>query len=239
MAFFRGPNIAHTDKIIASYDAASNKSYTTGTQFKNLIDDNNNLTINGSPTFSDGQNGDGYGYFTMTSNQTTKYFQTTEDFPFPTTAVTLEIWCRTTDATKNQALISYAVPGDSNENLLFYAGSNSQKMNLFGPTGDAQSGQALTENAWTQVVYTRLSSSGATLLYYNSVQEFSTTLSAGTNFITNGTLNFGQEQDSEGGGFDPSQCWVGDYSIIRIYDTVLTAPEIRQNYIAQKNRFGL
>jgi len=239
MAFFRGPNIV-TKGLIVNYDAASNRSYTTGTTFANLVEKGvNNLTVYGSPTYSDGQNGDGYGYFTMTSNQITKYLQTTEDFPFPTTAITIEIWCRTTDATKNQALISYAVPGDSNENLLFYAGSNSQKMNLFGPISSVSSGQALTENAWTQVVYTRLSSSGATLLYYNSVQEFSTTLNAGTNFTTNGTLNFGQEQDSEGGGFDPSQCWVGDYSAIRIYDTVLTAPEIRQNYIAQKNRFGL
>lgn len=238
MAFFRGPNIARTDKIIASYDAASNKSYTTGTQFKNLIDDNNNLTINGSPTFSDGQNGDGYGYFTMTSNQTTKYFQTSS-FPFPSGEITIEIWCRTTDATKNQALISYAVSGDSNENLLFYAGSSSQKMNLFGPVGSTSSFKALTENAWTQVVYTRQSSSGAAKLFYNGVEEFSTTLAAGAYYTPNGTLNFGQEQDNEGGGFDPAQCWVGDYSIIRIYDTVLTAPEIQQNYISQKSRFGI
>jgi hypothetical protein len=238
MAFFRGPNIARTDRIIASYDAASNKSYTTGTQFKNLIDDNNNLTVNGSPTFSDGQNGDGYGYFTMTSNQTTKYFQASA-FPFPTTAITIEIWCRTTDATKNQALISYAVSGDSNENLLFYAGSSSQKMNLFGPVGSISSFKALTEDAWTQVVYTRKSSSGTTELFYNGVEEFSTTLAAGTNFTTKGTLNFGQEQDNEGGGFDPSQCWVGDYSIIRIYDTILTPNQIEQNYNSQKSRFGL
>tara|TARA_B100001057_G_scaffold446296_1_gene484722 strand:- start:1664 stop:2371 length:708 start_codon:yes stop_codon:yes gene_type:complete len=234
---YTGPHII-TEGLIANYDAASNKSYTTGTQFKNLMDDNNNLTVNGSPTFSDGQNGDGYGFFTMTSNQTTKYFQASS-FPFPTTAITVEIWCRTSDPTKQQALISYAISADANENLLFYSGANSQKMNLFGPVGAVQSGQALTADAWTQVVYTRLSSSGAALLYYNGVQVFSTTIAAGTNFTTNGTLNFGQEQDNEGGGFDSGQCWVGDYSSIKIYDQVLNASEVQQNYNALKSRFGL
>ena len=64
-------------------------------------------------------------------------------------------------------------------------------------------------------------------------------MAAGTNFTSGGTLNFGQEQDSEGGGFDSSQCWVGDYSIIRIYNRVLELEEVQLNYNAHKNRFGI
>jgi hypothetical protein len=236
MAFFRGPHIV-TEGLVNAWDLASNRSYTSGTTIYDLTN-NNNLTVNGSPTYSDGQNGDGYGFMTFTDNQTTKYLQIS-NYSFPTTAVSIEIWCRTSSESQTQALISYAISSDNNENLMFYAGNSSQKMNLFGPVGATSTSKALTEDAWTQVVYTRLSSNGSTKLYYNSQQVFSTTLGSGTNFTSGGTLNFGQEQDSVGGNFDPNQCWVGDYSIIRIYDKVLTAGEVQQNFNANRARFEI
>lgn len=236
MGFYRGPSIVR-DGLVNNWDLASNRSYTSGTTIYDLVG-TANLTINGSPTYSDQQTGDGYGFITMTDNQITKYLQVSS-FSFPTTAVSIEIWCRTADATQDQSLISYAVSGDANESLVFYAGSTSQKMNLFGPVGSHSSYQALTEDAWTQVTYTRLSSSGLTKLYYNGAQVRSTTMAAGTNFTSGGNLNFGQEQDSEGGGFDSNQCWIGDYSIIRIYNRVLELEEVQLNYNAHKNRFGL
>lgn len=236
MAFFRGPHIV-IDGLVNAWDLASNRSYTSGTTIYDLVG-NNNLTVNGAPTYSDGQNSNGYGYMTMTDNQTTKYLQISS-FPFPTTAVSIEIWCRTTSESQNQALISYAVSGDSNENLMFYAGASSQKMNLFGPSGSTSTGDALIQNAWTQVVYTRLSSNGSINLYYNGYSVHSSALASGTNFTSGGTLNFGQEQDSEGGGFDSNQCWVGDYSLIRIYNKVLTSSEVLQNFNANRTRFGI
>ena len=192
------------------------------------------LTINGSPTFFNGVPYD----FSFNSSQITKYF-IKSNFLFPTTQLTMEIWCQTQDVNRNQGLVSYAVSGDDNESLLFYGGASGQKMNIFGPNSSVQSNQALTENKWTQVVLTSLRSSGATKLYYNGVQVFSTTLDAGTNFTSNGTLVFAQEQDSPGGGFSSSQCWVGQYSIIRIYDKVLDADQVKQNFIACKSRFSI
>lgn len=233
---YTGPDIVRKG-LINSWNLASNRSYISGTTIYDLVG-NTNLTVYGSPTYSDEQINDGYGFITMTDNQTTKYLQVSS-FSFPTTAVSIEIWCRTADATQDQSLISYAVSGDDNESLLYYAGSSSQKMNIFGPVGSHQSNQALTEDAWTQVTYTRLSSSGATKLYYNGAQVRSTTMAAGTNFTSGGTLNFGQEQDSEGGGFSSAQCWIGDYSIIRIYNRVLELEEVQLNYNAHKNRFGI
>jgi len=48
-----------------------------------------------------------------------------------------------------------------------------------------------------------------------------------------------QEQDSVLGGFDPTQCAAMKTSVIRLYDKVLSAQEIKQNFNATRSRFGL
>jgi hypothetical protein len=45
--------------------------------------------------------------------------------------------------------------------------------------------------------------------------------------------------DSNSGNFDASQKFRGKYGPIRFYNRALSAPEIEQNYNAQKTRFGL
>jgi hypothetical protein len=48
-----------------------------------------------------------------------------------------------------------------------------------------------------------------------------------------------QEQDASKGSFDPNQNTYGWWHLTRMYNKVLTANEVFQNYNAQKNRFGL
>lgn len=79
--------------------------------------------------------------------------------------------------------------------------------------------------------------SGAEVLYLNGELVWSGSLSARTNFRTNGTLMLGQEQDSVGGGLSSTQALEGKYSVFRMYDRVLNATEVKQNYDAIRGRY--
>ena len=83
-----------------------------------------------------------------------------------------------------------------------------------------------------------MKSSGLEKLYVDGVEEFSDNWNVGDGFTTGGAMVFGQEQDSVGGGFQSSQCFGGDFSLLRLYDRALTAAEVLQNYNAVKSRFG-
>lgn len=48
-----------------------------------------------------------------------------------------------------------------------------------------------------------------------------------------------QEQDAPKGSFDAGQNTYGWWHLTRMYNKVLTAGEVSQNYYAQKKRFGL
>lgn len=242
MAILRGPGIVKAG-LQNSWDLASERSFPSsgdnnpsGTTVYDLAG-SNNLTVSGTPTFSNVDPGDGQGFITFADDQTSQYLSVA-NYPIPTAAGTYEIWCRSNDTSQTQALMSYAVSSDNNENLLFH-NNTTIGWGLYGPDGALTSNQSIANQTWTQVVRTSLRSTGAEKLYHNGSNVYNGTLAAGTNFTTGGTLVFGQESDSVGGGFSSAQCWIGDISLIRIYNRVLSADEILQNYYAQKSRFGI
>ena len=242
MAILRGPGIVKAG-LQNSWDLASERSYPSsgdntpsGTTVYDLVG-SSNLTVSGTPTFSNVDPGDGQGFITFADNQTSQYLSVS-NYSIPTAEATFEIWCRCNDTSQNQALMSYAVSGDDNEYLLFHINASSG-WGLYGPSGAITSNQSVANQTWTQVVRTSFRSTGAEKLYHNGSNVYSSTLAAGTIFTAGGTLVFGQESDSVGGGFSSAQCWIGDISIIRIYSRILSGEEILQNYNAQKLRFGL
>jgi hypothetical protein len=60
-----------------------------------------------------------------------------------------------------------------------------------------------------------------------------------TTIASGGTLVFGQEQDSVGGGFDAAQAFSGNMGIVRFYSSVLTDAEVAQNFNATRKRYGV
>jgi hypothetical protein len=232
MGFFRGPQIVK-DGLILAIDAGSIRSYSgVGTTWYDLSRNGNNLTINGTPTFTTGNPSS----FNLSSSQSSKYF-IKNPFSHPNGDVTYECWVKFGSTTLTGALLSYATSGNDNNSLLFF---NSGTLNLYGPTGSVASSWTIPNTTtWYQIVRTRVATSGAEILYINGVSTYTTTLAVATNFTSGGSLVIGQEQDSVGGGFDSAQCFIGDVGVIKIYNRTLTPLEVTQNYNTLKKRFNL
>jgi len=199
----------HTSDV-SSYPKTSNIWY-------DLSGNNNHFTLGGPPLFNPDSG------FTFV-NGNTSYYAIKNPFSFPTTAVTMEIWYKTTGG--DTGIISYAVTGNDNHALLFAP----QNVALYGPTGAVSSGINTANGRWTQVVRTSNRSTGAEILYVNGNNVFSTTLASGTNFTSGGSLVIAQEQDSVGGGFDSAQAFGGNIAFVRLYNKTLSNSEILQNY---------
>jgi hypothetical protein len=72
---------------------------------------------------------------------------------------------------------------------------------------------------------------GGLKVYVDGVEEYSATgFQTGVTLQSGGTLNFGQEQDNLGGGFDSNQIFAGSMDDVRIFDDVRTAQEIADNW---------
>ena len=221
-----GPTI-NRDGLILCVDAMSKKSYPgSGTTFFDLSGEQNHLTIAGSPDFS---RLEGFVFAATTSK-----YMIADPFPFPTTELTMEVWCKTSNTSTSRAFISYSDRSDHNEAILYAPPS----IKLYGPSSNLSTSVDVADGKFHQVVRTSLRSSGAEILYVDGRRAYGTgTLAAGTNFGANGVLVVAQEQDSAGGGFSGSQAFVGPQAIIRIYNRVLSSTEVRQNYLANRGRF--
>jgi len=229
MALVRGPNIVN-DGLVSCWDVGNLMSYPgSGTTLSNLVG-TDHLIINGSPTFTSTFSP----YFTFELSQTTKYL-IDNPFTMPTTDVTIEMWVRFLTTDDDQALVSYAVSGDTNNSLIYLY---NDILRFYGPDTFRQNTTwEPSTNVWYQIVRSRVKSSGTEKLYVDGAEKFSDDWNAGEGFTTGGAFVFGQEQDSVGGGFQSSQCFGGDFSLIRVYSRALTAAEVLQNYNAVKTRF--
>jgi CUB/sushi domain-containing protein len=144
---------------------------------------------------------------------------------FPTTAITAELWMRSSDASTPGTPLSYAA-GSDNELLLY--DYRSLAIYIDGPS--IGTGVALNDGAWHHVAVTWESTTGDTRLYVDGALAFMGTLSAGGVIDPGGTLILGQEQDCVGGCVDPAQRFIGDLDEVAIYDRVLSPDEIAAHY---------
>lgn len=187
------------------------------------------FTVFGNPTFNSA------GYFTLANNQTTQYMWR---FPFetPTTAITYSCWFRSNFTNATQTPFMYSVNGN-NEMLLFI--NNSTQLS-FQPKGSASNVNTSSMlNTWVNIAWSRDSATGVNVFYRDGVQIGTYTAGAGSNITAGGHLIIGQEADAAGGGFDPAQNLDGDFSRLDVYDRVLSADEVRQNFNALRGRYGL
>jgi len=218
-----GPDYV-SDGLVLYLDAASKRSYGSGSTWQDISGKGNNFTIAGSPTHQ--------GKYFELDGTTAKYFQA---YPFahPTHDFTVELFLRI-DTFSQTALYSYAVAGDDNEGLLYAPGG---LIYIYGPSGGGSTGYTLSEDAFHQIVRTRAYSSGQEKLYVDGILVATMTIAAGTTTETNGSFNVGQEQDSPGGGFSPTQAMDGDVSIIKVYEKALSSGEVFKNYTDMQVRF--
>jgi len=226
MATQRGPKIVR-DGLVLCLDAADRKSYAgSGNNWFDLSGNNRTGTltpaVNG-PTFS-------------SSNGGSIVFDGSDDYVSGTlpslSAYTIDLWFYSTDITSK---------------LIFYIFSGTSSV----ATGIGFGGTYVTEtnNRWYYADDVPMSNSNMTITtnkWYNL-----TLTDNGSNsftFYTNGQLSWGSVPETSRGlnvysigrrASDGAWNAKGNMAITRVYNRVLSASEILQNFNAQRGRFGI
>ena len=121
----------------------------------------------------------------------------------------------------------FAILADAGGNLFVNIHGSSLTADA-ADTGIALS--SLTDGAEHTLSVTWDSATGALDVYVDGTSQFSTTYEQGTTLTSGGTMLFGQDQDSVGGGFNSTEIFSGSINEVRIFDDVRTAQEISDNW---------
>lgn len=215
-----------TSGLVIHLDAGDAASYPgSGTAWTDLSGNGNNGTFTATPSIAGG---------IITLNGT--YQVTTTNLINNPTAFSLEIWFRTNSASGRKLIgLENSQTGAASvwDRMLYVNTSGQLIWGVFAGSQNTTNLGAVNDNAWRQVITTY--DNGTTLHLFNATQVASNSATA-SNF--NGWWRiFGNTiagwPNSNDGGF------IGDGSIVRIYNRALSASEITQNFNANKARFGL
>jgi len=226
MALAHSPAII-TQNLVLCLDAANPKSYPgSGTTWTDLSGNGNNGELVNSPTY----NSSNLGYFQFVTDD---YARIQNNTALDTQTPTVEVWVKTNATSQN--------------GFWFEKGTVNTQYSLFQEGSVIQWRQRLTSGTltnlstttanfintsnWYQVVGTFVS--GSRRLYINGVQVNSDTLS-GTIATNSGGMSIGVYGGYTGGR---GYYYNGNLSVCRVYNRVLTAQEIQQNYNALKGRY--
>jgi hypothetical protein len=241
MASLGGPNII-TNGLVLALDAANNKSYVSGsTTWRDLSGNNNNGTLTNGPTFNSANGGsivfDGSNdYVTCGTNSSTLVSSMTISSIFSFTSYT--------NAT--HLIVSRLGPGSSRHNYFF--GITDSKFYF----GFKQPGVSVWPYVWINTApiintiynFTATYSTATSVAMYlnGQAQSFSGPNTATNPLITNQTVDLDPASICSIGSGAPAENFY--YSNARIYNAqiynrVLSASEVAQNYNATKARFNL
>ena len=228
-----GPDII-TNGLVYSIDAGSTRSYPgTGIAVTDLAGNFNSVMENGVAI---GNSNGGVFDFDGTDD----YITTNNDFlsvtPISTsTEYTLEAWIyvRTSSGTTTNS--DCIIGHDSDTGFGMQVGVSSSKPRInYGARNTSNFYSSTFEyNEWKQVVLTRRSISPECFAYFNGALDLSSTSDLDLESPSDGDVNIG------GGGGRISGYFDGLMGPVRVYNVVLTAEQVLQNYNAQKSRFGL
>jgi glucose/arabinose dehydrogenase len=144
---------------------------------------------------------------------------------FPTTAISAELWVKTSDTTKEAGLVSYAASSSADEFQL----RDARALRVYVKGSRVDTGIALNDGAWHHLAVTWASTGGALRVYKDGTLAYSNTVpvQAGTTLTAGGSLLLGQEQDTIGGGFETTQAYLGSLDEFALYPSVLTAAQVQ------------
>jgi hypothetical protein len=216
---FTGPNTV-TDGLVLALDAANSRSYPgTGTTWSDLSGNSNNVTLYNSPTYTSNNLG------SFNFDGTNDYAAVNNTSILSTTAYTKLAWFRPETSTAN------IVSGGGDGQHAFWMGGTSTTLQA-GHNGSWSTVQYTPGNMLNQWWFGAVTFNTATgwVLYLNGQQvntSASTTTFTGGNTVRIGAFN------------DAANLFDGDIPVVQIYNRVLSAQEILQNYNATKSRFNL
>ncbi len=146
---------------------------------------------------------------------------------FPTSAITVEFWMKSSDKVRRGTPISYAVAGDFNDANEFTL-YNYNTFLIYRGAVYTNTQVGATDGQWTHVAVTWRGSDGQTRLYKNGTLEFDGALSPGVPIRPEGILVLAQDQDSYGGGFSGDDAFEGLMDELRVWNVVRSGDEIRE-----------
>lgn len=210
-----------TSGLTLNLDAGNASSYPgSGTSWYDLSGNNRTGTLTNGPTYS-------------SANMGSIVFDGTNDYVSfgvlidSTTTVSAEMWFYNTQASGESTLLMNG--NGSNAGYAIGLGLCSSGITnltvLFGGIACNVVTATVSTNTWYQMVYTKTGSSN--ILYVNGTQR--STANQNCNSPSGNLTTIG----GSAGGYK------GNIAITRMYNRVLSAAEVLQNYNAIKNRFGL
>jgi len=230
MAFNYSPKII-TDNILVYMDAANTKSYPgSGTVWTDLgKNQSNNSTLINAPTFDSADNG------SIVFDGTNDYVQGNAGVAL-TGTVTYNFWVKSTGNASNQSILSSGYQGNlgfvwiyrnANSNSISLQYSNGITFVATSTTGMFTNFNSLWLNICVVVDYT-----GATIRWYkNGV------LHSGPTAITTPVAPTPAFVRVIGAYNSLIHFFNGNISIVQIYNKLLSANEVAQNYNALKSRY--
>jgi hypothetical protein len=227
MGFYRGPQIIK-DGLVLHLDAANTKSYPgNGTVWLDLSGKGNNGTLVNGPTFSNGNNG-------------SIVFDGVNDYGTLGNTVILDAG---NIGSSFSSWWKYLGQGSGNDRRGFVLESANFHYSLLVNTNGTLGVHINTTNNSTQYIpgflpnvgewyYSSVVWDGSSLIVYINNTEVGRRTQTGTSRIVE-NLRIGTYRDNN------NRWWMGNISLIQIYNRALTLEEIQQNYNATKGRFNL
>lgn len=243
MSFNYSPKVA-SNGLILYLDAANKNSYVSGSlSWNNLAARQNNGTLVNGPTFNTGSGG------SIVFDGTNDYVGT-PIFNYGTGDYTWTFWLKA-----SSQLSAYIGQGQYAGNIggtIYGVLRNDQGLSNMVTFQVASGGgsqnilikstsNVFTNNVWFNITVTWNFSTKTLLMYINGTQTTVTTTTAGT-ITTLTPTNQGIRVQSIG-MYDDSRTNIfqfnGNMSTVNIYNRVLSATEVLQNYNTLKGRYGL
>lgn len=230
MSYINGPKIINTN-LVFCYDFANTKCYSgSGTSVIDMTGLSNNGELVNSPVYSSSILTNNK-FFSFNSNTVLRIPNNTN---LDTQTVSVEAWIKTNALNQNGFFFEKGTV--NSQYSLFQEGTNIQwRLVLNGSYNTLSTTTAtyLNTTNWFQIVGTY--TAGSRRLYINGIQR-NADAASGTVATNSGGMSIGAY-----GGYSGSRGYYynGSVGIIRVYNTVLSASQIYQNFIAIKNRFGI
>lgn len=221
MSVFANPNIVSTGLVLC-YDAGNPRSYPgSGASWYDASNNGNVGSILNGPTYSSNNLGylsfDGVNDYVDTGKTATQLGVYDADYTF-------EAWVYPTDLTSDRTMFGTDTTATrEGMHLVFRSGAIYQGHYA----SDFTAGTA-TLNAWNNISYTYVKSSGAASIYKNGVLQGTGTIAS---FIGTTNILIGR--------WATTYYFSGPGSVYKIYNRTLTAAEITQNFTALRGRYGI
>jgi len=211
-----------TDGLVLALNAADKNSYPgSGTAWNDLSGNGNNGTLVASPTYNSANNG------SLVFNGTSQYVNAGNAANLQITVGTISSWFNANNGNSGyNAIIAKQLAWG-----LFVA-DNVLVAFDWGNSAERSTGITVGNSTWNYVTMTFTETVGTpsnnAIIYLNGIPVLTTTVK-----------HSGQSVQVQIGEGNAGQFFGGNIAQASIYNRVLSAQEVAQNYNAQKSRFGL